>query len=120
MNDPRDGLDDVDDFEPVMRSILEADEAVQARARAVDAMLAVSDRRVIVLSPDRVHLSVSLDRVRRIQFDIERTRPATLVIVPDDPRDTPQVLAIPASEYEAISRALVAIGLHLHESGQSA
>jgi hypothetical protein len=36
---------------------------------------------------DRVRLNVPIENVRRIQFDIERDRPATLVIVPDSPSD---------------------------------
>lgn len=37
-------------------------------------------------------LDVSIDNLRRVQFDIERERPATLVVVPQQPTDEPQVL----------------------------
>jgi len=55
-------------------------------------------------------------RLRRIQFDIERDRPATLVVVPESPEVEPQVLAIPAEEYPAVADALVQIGLRLCEA----
>jgi hypothetical protein len=48
--------------------------------------------------------------VRRIQFDIERTRPATLVIVPEHPAQEPQVLAIPNTELSQAAAALSFIG----------
>ena len=61
-------------------------------------------------------LDISYDRLRRIQFDIERSRPATLVIVPESPSDEPQLLAIPPEEYERAARALAVIGERLSES----
>ncbi len=70
------------------------------------ATLLVTDRRVVVAQEDRVALDISFDALRRIQFDVERRRPATLVIVPEHPADEPQVLAIPPERYEAIAAAL--------------
>jgi hypothetical protein len=93
---------------------LEPDEAVDAHARAEDAHLAVSDRRLIVASADRITLAVPFERLRRIQFDIERDRPATLVLVPQFPQDRPQVLSVPPEEYGAVAQALAAIGLRLY------
>jgi hypothetical protein len=60
-----------------------------------------------------VALAVPFERVRRIQFDVERSRPATLVIVPEQPSDEAQVLTVRPDQYEATARALVAIGLEL-------
>jgi len=51
--------------------------------------------------------------LRRIQFDVERRRPATLVLVPELPRDEPQVLAIEPERYEEVADALVIIGRRL-------
>lgn len=66
-------------------------------------------------------LAVPIEAIRRVQFDIERSRPATLVIVPEMSHHEPQVLAIPPAEYRAAADALVALGLALHElaSGDS-
>lgn len=92
---------------------LEAGEALRAAIRAREAVLAISDRRLIVAASDRVALDVPIEGVRRVQFDIERARPATLVIVPDHPVHEPQVLAIPREEYAAAASALAALGEYL-------
>ncbi len=98
-----------DALEPHLLSALQAGEALLGRAKAVDATLAASDRRLLVASDRKVELSVPFERLRRIEFDIERDRPATLVIVPDHP----QVLSIPPTEYRAVAEVLVRIGLRL-------
>ncbi|MGH2513073.1 MAG: hypothetical protein ACRDGQ_10330 [Candidatus Limnocylindrales bacterium] len=87
------------------------DETLHATARASDHHVLVTDRRLAVAENDRVALDIPLANVRRIQFDIEKTRPATLVIVPESPLDPPQVLTVPPNHYDEIARALVAIGL---------
>jgi hypothetical protein len=56
---------------------------------------------------------VPFDQLRRIQFDIERTRPATMVIVPEQPRDEPQVLAVDPDEFDAVAKALATIDRRL-------
>ena len=100
----------------MLATALEAGEALQATARGMDAILAVSDRRLIVTSRERIalfHLDVPFEALRRIQFDIEKRRPATLVIVPEEPRDEPQVLAIPPEEIRGITSALALIAERL-------
>jgi len=100
--------------------VLQPDEPIRIRARAREAIVAVTDRRMLIATEDRVALDVPFPGLRRIQFDIERDRPATLVVVPERPEDEPQVLAIPVDEYEAVAAALVAIGRRLHEPAHSA
>jgi hypothetical protein len=56
-----------------------------------------------------------VDQIRRIQFDIERRRPATLVGVPEHPRNQPQVLSIPREQYAAAGEAFPMIGQRLAE-----
>jgi hypothetical protein len=97
---------------------LEPGEEVRAKAAATDAVLAVTDRRVVVAAPARVALAVPIVGVRRIQFDIEQRRPATLVIVPEEPENEAQVLTIPADQYEAAGRALVILGQDLAKLSQ--
>jgi hypothetical protein len=97
---------------PVLR-VIAPDEQLQARARAGEAEIFVTDRRLAVGSRDRLMLDIGLDGVRRIQFDIERDRPATLVVVPEHARDEPQVLAVHPEDYPAIAEALVYIGQRL-------
>jgi hypothetical protein len=97
---------------PVLR-VIGPDERIQARARAGDTVIVVTDRRLAVGSTDRLSLDIGLDGVRRIQFDIERDRPATLVVVPEYPSHEPQVLAVPPEDYPAVAQALVYIGQRL-------
>ena len=97
---------------PVLR-LIGPDERIQARARAGDTEILVTDRRLAVGSVDRLTLDIGLDGLRRIQFDIERNRPATLVVVPEHPSHEPQVLAIRPDDYPAVAQALVYIGQRL-------
>ena len=98
---------------PALR-ILEPDEVIRVQATAGDNLVLVTDRRMAVASADRVMLDVPIANLRRIQFDIERNRPATLVIVPEHPSDEPQVLPIAREEYRAVADALVLIGEKIH------
>jgi hypothetical protein len=63
-----------------------------------------------VIENERVRLDVPIQRLRRVQLDIERDRPATLVLVPEHAQDEPQVLSIPPEEYEAAAQAIVLLG----------
>ncbi|TME82539.1 MAG: hypothetical protein E6I45_05885 [Chloroflexi bacterium] len=103
------------DFEPTILRLLQSEEKLQMAARARDAILAVTDRRLVVADDQRVALDIPYDSVRRVQFDIERARPATLVIVPESPSDEPQILAIPPEEYDRAASALAVIGQRLSE-----
>lgn len=94
---------------------LEPGETVQVLARAATASLLVTDRRLAVADEDRLALDLPFDGLRRIQFDIERERPATLVIVPEHPAQEPQVIAVPPERYEEVTRALALIGSRLYE-----
>ena len=110
-----DGFGQMDhaDITPQIEHLLEPEEEVHAAAQAREALLALTSRRLIVTEGDRVALNVSIDNIRRIQFDIERHRPAALVIVPEHPADAPQVLSIEPPEYERTARTLAIIGLRL-------
>jgi hypothetical protein len=102
--------------EPVLPHILRPDEALHIQARSVDSTVAITDRRIIVTSGERVELDISYAQLRRIQFDIERGRPATLVIVPEWPTDRPQVLSIPPEEYEHAALGIGRIGQYLDQA----
>jgi hypothetical protein len=99
---------------PVLR-VLDADETLHALAPAVDAELVVTDRRIAVVFGDRVALNITYEGLRRVQFDIERQRPATLVLVPHEATAEPQVLAIPVEGYAVVSQALALVGEKLHQ-----
>ena len=103
-----------------LAAVLEPDEPIAAHARAEGAHVAVSDRRLIVATDDRVTLAIPFEGLRRVQFDIEKDRPATLVLVPEAFTNRPQVLAIPPEEYGAIARALAALGAGLQRATATA
>ena len=91
------------------------DEGVQLRAQIGDTAMIVTEDRLLVLTQERQLLDVPLEEVRRIQFDIERRRPATLVIVPEHPSHQPQVLAVHHDFYDQVAGALVLVGRRIAE-----
>jgi hypothetical protein len=98
---------------PVLRG-LEPQE-IRAQATADGHMVVVTDDVLRVGSTERMALEVAIDNLRRIQFDIERDRPATLVIVPLSPNDEPQVVVVQPQEYASVAEALVFIGQRMVE-----
>jgi hypothetical protein len=77
-----------------------------AAGQVPDATLAIGR---LVLTEQGVALDAAFGRLRRIQFDIERERPATRVIVPDDRGDDAQVLSIPTPEVPRVTEAVAII-----------
>ena len=106
---------DPETHDPILR-LVQPDETIHIRTEATGAHVLVTDRRLVVASGDRVALDVAYPGLRRIQFDIERKPPATLVIVPEDPAHGPQVLAVPPTRYDEIAVALASIGHGLAET----
>ena len=102
-----------EDDHPVIRALLEPGEQVEHRARAYGALVALTDRRLAVVDSDRVALAVDVQQIRRVQFDIEKARPATLVIVPEQPTDPPQSLTIAPEHFDDIATLLVTVGRRL-------
>ena len=90
-----------------------APEDILAQASADGHVLLVTDKYMRVGSDEHVRLDVTIENLRRIQFDIERDRPATLVIVPDSPSDEPQVMSVPPENYVEVSHALAVLGLEM-------
>lgn len=93
--------------------ILEPDEEIEVVASSASHKVFVTDRRLAVADEMRVALQILYPALRRIEFDIERNRPATLVIVPESAHDEPQVLAVPPADYEGVCQALATIGRRL-------
>jgi hypothetical protein len=106
-------MDAASEIEPHVLQALEPGEELAVQARATEAVIAVTDRRLVVAAAERVALAVAFQDLRRIQFDIERDRPATLVIVPEMAHHEPQVLSIPPDRYREAADALVLIGQRL-------
>ena len=101
--------------EQFLSEVLDPAETVHVKAKASDAVLAVTNRRLVVVAPPRPTLAVPFEGLRRIQFDIERERPATLVIVPEHPANEPQVIAVPPDRFDEVTRALAIIGSRLYQ-----
>jgi hypothetical protein len=112
-------MDAAPEFEPQILHALEPGEELRLQARATEAVLALTDRRLVVAASNRVALAVPFEGLRRIQFDIERDRPATLVIVPELAHHEPQVLSVPPERYREASDAIVAIGQRLARTNRS-
>ena len=72
--------------------------------------LLVTEGRIAISHGDRVTMDLPIVAIRRIQLDIERNRPATFVIVPDQPSTEPQVVPIPIAYFDAIGAAGAHIG----------
>jgi hypothetical protein len=100
---------------PVLRA-LDPDEEVHIQTQLGDTTVVVTDRRLAVSAAERLALNVRIENLRRIQFDIERERPATLVVVPESPQDEPQVIAVRPEDYDGVAQALVVIGRRLAAS----
>ena len=111
MNEPT--SDSIDHLLPE----LDPGETVHVVAEAGEASLVVTDRRLAVAADGRLALDVPFHELRRIQFDIERKRPATLVIVPEHPADEPQVITVPPQRYADVARALALVGERIYELG---
>ena len=92
---------------------LKRGERIEAHAQAQDASIVVTDSRLVVASEASLMLDVPFHRLRRIQFDIERARPAVLVVVPEWPSDPPQVLSVPPDAYEAMAKVLTYVGIRI-------
>ena len=95
--------------------ILQPGEVVESQAQADGFLIAVTGQRVIVTDGSRPVMDTTFGELRRIQFDVERRRPATLVIVPEDPRHEPQVIAVPPARYAEVTAMLATIGQRLAE-----
>ena len=96
--------------------LLDPTEDILAQAEADDGVMLVTRRRLAVsVEAGRFHVDVPFDGLRRIELDIERRRPATLVIVPENPSDHPVVLTIAPAQHEAVAHALAVVGKSLHE-----
>ena len=92
-----------------------ADERIEVRAVAGDAVIVVTPRRVGIADEHRLLTDAPIDQLRRIEFDIELTRPATLVIVPGSVAYEPQVIAVPPQRYREVADALAYVGQRIAE-----
>src|SRR4051812_3223970 len=83
--------------ESYVRGGLDGDE-IRILGHANNGAFAVTDRRLIVGGPAGVGLDIPFATVRRIQFDLEPGRPASVAFVSNDPHDEVVLLSIPPEE----------------------
>jgi hypothetical protein len=100
--------------------LLQAGERVELSLDATDYELRVTDRRLLLLSGGSVRFDIPYDRLRRIEFDIETDRPATLLIVPHLPTDEPQALSVPHERLRSAAELLAFVGERLRTREHSA
>jgi len=92
---------------------LQPGEQLQAMVRTEPGTVALTDRRLVIATDDRLLLDVPVHGLRRIQLDVERGRPASLVFVPRDPLHEPQVIAVPHQELESVAEVMSILGRQL-------
>ena len=99
----------IDGDDPVSRR-LGPGEQVRNIVEGIEGRLVLTDRRVFVAENGRITLDVPIDRLRLVEFDLETRRPATVIIVPEDPRDPPRQLAIEPQQYDEVASLLAQLG----------
>jgi hypothetical protein len=98
--------------------ILQPGEVLEGHADANGSVIAVTGERLVVAEGDKAVLDVPFDELRRIQFDIEHHRDATLVIVPEHISNWPIVVTVPPSQLMQTALVLARIGEHLSHGGE--
>jgi hypothetical protein len=101
------------DHEFIRHLGLGPEEPVLVATTTERALVALTERRLIVRESDRVALDLAIEGIRRVQFDVERGRPATFAVVPHSPLQEPQVLAVPIERLAPISRMIALMGQRL-------
>ena len=105
--------------DPVMRR-LGPGEVVRGVVEGIEGRLVLTDRRVFITVDGRITLDVSIDKLRLVEFDLETERPATVIIVPEDPLDAPRQLAIEPQQYDEVASVLAQLGPRIEGSASQA
>jgi hypothetical protein len=98
--------------------ILRPGEVVESQAVANGAVIAVTRERVVVVEGEKTVLDIPFSELRRIQFDIERGRDATIVIVPEHINNWPRVVSIPVPRLTESALVLARIGERMNEPAE--
>jgi hypothetical protein len=85
-------------------------EAVRGVVDGIEGRLVLTDSRVLVTENGVVTLDVPIGNLRLVEFDLETQRPATVIIVPEHPRDPPRQLAIKPQQYAEVAALLAHLG----------
>ena len=100
--------------------VLQPGEVVETQAVVEGSAIAVTNERLIVVEADRTVLDIPFAELRRIQFDIERGRDATLVIVPEHISNWPRIVSVPVGYLRDTAAVLARIGERINEGAKKA
>ena len=98
---------------PQITQMLVPGEVLEHHLETIEMAVVVTDQRIIVGDERRVALDLPIGGLRRIQLDVERRRPSTLVLVPDQPLTSPQVLSVPSKSLHEVAAAVATIGVRI-------
>lgn len=90
-----------------------------AIVEAAEATVILSEDRIDVATGPRLQMSAAIDGLRLVEFGIEKGRPVTLILVPDSPDQTPQILTIPTDQYEAVAKILLSLAREIAEAPET-
>ena len=95
--------------------ILRPGEVVETQAVVEGSAILVTRERLIVVEGDKTVLDIPFDELRRVQFDIERGRDATLVIVPEHISNWPRIVSVPIPNLRETALVLARVGERVNE-----
>jgi len=95
--------------------ILQPGEVIESQANANGAVIAVTEYRLVVVEGDGEILDIPFSELRRVQFDIERDRDATMVIVPEHISNWPRIVSVPVPALREAAIALARIGERIND-----
>jgi hypothetical protein len=78
-------------------------------------VIAITEQSLVVVEGDGAVLDIPFSELRRVQFDIERNRDATMVIVPERISNWPRVVSVLVPAVREAALALARIGERLNE-----
>jgi hypothetical protein len=90
--------------------ILQPGEVLEGHAVVNDSVIAITNERLVVAQGDDQVLDIPFSELRRIQFDIERDRDATMVIVPEHISNWPRIVTVPVAQLKETAGVLARIG----------
>jgi hypothetical protein len=80
---------------------------------AVGAHVTLAECHLVVQRGGRTILNVPVNRIRRVEFDVERQGPATFIIVPDSRGHDVQFLSVESDALETAGLLVGRLGLQL-------
>jgi len=96
--------------------VLRPGEVVEGHVVAGASVIAITRDRLVVAEGDVPVMDIPFSDLRRIQFDIERGRDATMVIVPESPKNWPRLVSVPVPNLRESAAVFARIGERVNET----